>query len=113
MDMTPFAHESQRPSRRRECSLGWDGLVVDLPATGSPVGGTRPDPLTGQPIDWSQWLTLGIEAEAQERLRRATMTGRPCGSEAFALDLETRLGRRLTPRKRGRKPAASGEPGFQ
>jgi putative transposase len=83
--------------------------AAGLPAAGCPFGGTRPHPLTGRPIGWRAWLALGLEAEALERLRRTTMTGRPCGSEAFARRLEKRLGRRLREQKRGRKPSSLAE----
>ncbi|MEN6624787.1 MAG: transposase [Candidatus Sumerlaeia bacterium] len=90
-------HHSGVPAR------DWPG---ELPATGSPFGGTRPHPLDGRPMAWADWLSLGLEAEAIDRLRRATMTGRPCGSESFAQGLEAQLGRVLTPQKRGPKSTA-------
>ena len=109
-------HVTHRGNRRADVFYDDNdrrSYVVDLPAVGCPFGGTRRDPLTGQPMDWCQWLARGVEAEAEERLRRATMTGRPCGSETFALGLEKRLGRHLIPQKRGRKPAVTAEPEVQ
>jgi hypothetical protein len=39
-------------------------------------------------------------------LRAAEMTGRPVGDKNFIASLEHRLGRALSPRKRGPNPAA-------
>jgi putative transposase len=39
-----------------------------------------------------------------ERLREATRTGRPLGSEAFTQKLEAEKQRTLSPQKRGPKP---------
>ena len=48
---------------------------------------------------------------ALQALRSAERTGRPLGAPAFVQDLERRLGRTLSPRGRGRKPAIPpGEP---
>jgi len=54
-----------------------------------------------------------IEAEPDEAafaaLRRSEAIGRPLGSPAFLAALELRLGRVVTPAKRGRKPKAGGD----
>jgi putative transposase len=42
-------------------------------------------------------------------LRAAEITGRPVGGEAFIAALERRLGRPLSPRKRGRKAKAAAD----
>ncbi|MCE5230417.1 transposase [bacterium] len=100
-----YAEEWLWSSARAHCGLKPATGSTALPAVGSPFGGTHPHPLHGRPISWSDWLRLGLEAEALDRLRRATMTGRPCGSAEFACGLEAQLGRNLTPQRRGRKPA--------
>lgn len=74
-----------------------------LLAPDRPFCGQRHHPLTGKPITWTEFLALPLEIEALDRLRRATLSGRPCGSEAFTADLESRLSRSLTPAPRGRK----------
>ena len=56
------------------------------------------DLLAGDPVD-SDFAPL----------RRSELIGRPLGSAAFVADVESRLGRRLAPRKRGRKHRAGGE----
>jgi hypothetical protein len=113
---TPY-HVTQRGNRREplfftheDRALYWSSAGAHagiapparLLAPDRPFGGRRPHPVTGAPLPWSQWLALGLEAEAQERLRRATSTGRPCGSTPFVATLESELARPLTPRPRGR-----------
>ncbi len=52
---------------------------------------------------WRETLRVGIDDEALgERIRLATMTGRPFGSEEFAEGLEMVAHRRLRPRSAGR-----------
>jgi putative transposase len=54
---------------------------------------------------WAQILGKGfLEAALAERLREATRTGRPLGTETFTRGLELGTGRVLVPRKRGPKP---------
>ena len=54
-------------------------------------------------------LRLGVEAEIlQERLRLATLTGRPFGSDQFIQNLELTSNRRLRPQPSGRKVARKG-----
>src|SRR5258708_3865433 len=49
---------------------------------------------------WRETLRLGVEEEAlQERLRLATTTGRPFGSDQFIEQLELNSNRRLRPRR--------------
>lgn len=70
------------------------------------VGQRTDDPLVGEPgdlgspADWRKWL----ECDPQEMalLRKATRTGRPCGSPRFTAELEQFTGRRLTPSIGGR-----------
>ncbi len=60
------------------------------------------------PETWNRALAVGIEdAELMARIRQATHTGRPVGSEEFVHAAELRLGRRLALAKRGRKPKAA------
>ncbi len=67
-------------------------------------------------VRWRQVLRDGIEEEAfRERLRVATRTGRPLGSDHFVEDMERALNRPLRPREPGR-PKKTGDsirdPGF-
>ena len=61
-------------------------------------------PFPGPVPDWAAWLARGLGEDDAVRIRRATYTGRPCGSEAFVRQMEALTGRCLAPRKRGRKP---------
>lgn len=73
--------------------------------------GLREDPLLAADFpppdvieDWSAWLAEDGDPETEDRIRRQTHTGRPCGAAAFLDQLESLLHRTLRPRKRGRKP---------
>ncbi|HEY9216718.1 MAG TPA: transposase [Phenylobacterium sp.] len=52
-----------------------------------------------QLLGWSEY-----DAPLWEALRAAVKTGRPLGSPHFVSTLEGRVGRRLAPQRRGRKP---------
>ncbi len=100
--LTTRAEDWPWSSARAHCGLESGAPLL---AADRPFGGMHPDPMTGEPIPWSDWLARGIgDEDAASRLRTATLTGRPCGDETFVKDLEQRLGRSLTPQKRGRKP---------
>jgi hypothetical protein len=61
---------------------------------------------------WRDVLQIGVDDEALgERLRSATMTGRPFGSDEFTEGLELDAKRRLRPARAGRpkKPARDKE----
>jgi len=53
---------------------------------------------------WKAYLDEGLHGE-QELLSRHERTGRPLGSDSFINKLEAICGRRLHPRKAGRKPS--------
>jgi putative transposase len=56
---------------------------------------------------WRDTLQIGIEEESmQERLRQATLTGRPFGSGQFIEELESASNRDLRPKAVGRKRKA-------
>jgi|SRR5579872_463701 len=51
---------------------------------------------------WEEALRLGpAEAALQQRIREATRTGRPVGSEQFVRGAEALVGRSLVPKRRG------------
>ena len=57
---------------------------------------------------WQELLALNFRLTGGlDRLRTATRTGRPFGADPFIEQLEAKLGRRLFPAKRGRKPKRS------
>jgi putative transposase len=54
---------------------------------------------------WKRYLEEGLDSSGEvERIRSATRTGRPLGTENFVARLEALTGRVLRPRKRGPKP---------
>jgi putative transposase len=58
--------------------------------------------LTERIADWRRYLGEATDTPAQERLLKATKTGRPCGSEEFVATLETVLNRSFAIRPCGR-----------
>lgn len=88
-------------------AIAADPAAPALLAPDRPFGGPQRHPLTGRAITWTQWLALGLDEAEVARLRRATSTGRPCGTADFATRLEQQLQRPLTPARRGRKPATA------
>lgn len=61
---------------------------------------------------WREALADGQMDDALlERIRQATRTGRLAAAETFVEKMESSLGRRLRPRKRGPKTKAAGLPG--
>ncbi|MFN0167147.1 MAG: hypothetical protein ACKV22_12020 [Bryobacteraceae bacterium] len=54
------------------------------------------------PAEWQVWPDADGVAEAEQRLRSGTATGRPGDDEGFVLASEAALGRRLHPEKGGR-----------
>jgi putative transposase len=60
---------------------------------------------------WRETLRLGVDEEAlQERLRSATRTGRPFGSEEFLEEIQRSTSRALRPRQVGRPRKAPQQP---
>jgi len=60
---------------------------------------------------WRETLRLGVDDEIlRERLRPATRTGRPLGSEEFLEELERNTRRALRPRQVGRPQKAPQHP---
>jgi putative transposase len=60
---------------------------------------------------WQETLRLGVDEEVlRERLRSATHTGRPFGSEDFLEEIERNTNRALRPRQVGRPRKAPPEP---
>jgi len=52
--------------------------------------------------DWSAYLEEREDVALVEALRRNTLTGRPCGNDAFVLKIEEMLNRKLIALPRGR-----------
>jgi putative transposase len=63
-----------------------------------------------EPGWWPRVLASGFQqAQVQMRIREATQTGRPLGSDEFVKQIECAVARPLLPRKRGPKPRAGAE----
>lgn len=60
-------------------------------------------PMLAQIPDWGEYLARGTENE-EALFSRHERTGRPLGSDTFITELERISGRRLRPKKAGRKP---------
>jgi len=86
------AEDYRWSSAAAHCLRRQDPLLTDL--------GSIP-PLIA---DWSMWLADEEDPAELAAIRRNTGTGRPWGDKAFLEKLEARLGRPVTPQKRGRKP---------
>jgi len=62
-------------------------------------------PMLQRVDDWSAYLGQPVDPETTDAIRRNTRTGRPRGSEAFLMQLESMTGRSIRKRKPGRKGA--------
>lgn len=102
------------PVRARLAAVAWDWKWSSAQAR---IAGADPFGLI-DPSDfredccgefWKRVLADGwASASLTERLRQATQTGRPLGSEAFLSRAEQEAGRPLRPQKRGPKSKAAG-----
>jgi putative transposase len=70
-------------------------------------------PLLGEASNWAAFLVSGLDDPRADAVRRHERTGRPLGSEPFVADLEQRLGLRLRPARRGRKPGRREDEGSE
>jgi putative transposase len=62
------------------------------------------------PMKWKEVFGLGLRPSRElDRLREATRTGRPFGTDDFVAELEAKLGRNLFPQKPGPKPKAASQ----
>ena len=77
-------------SARAHCTRGKDLLLASQ----------RPFP--GEIPNWSAWLQEGLGDAEAEAIRSRTVSGLPLASPEFTLELERRMGRSLTPARRGR-----------
>jgi putative transposase len=64
----------------------------------------------GEPRRWAESLRDDGDENVERIIRKNTFTGRPCGNADFVRDVETKVGRRLSPRKPGPKPKVAGAP---
>ena len=90
--LTSTAEEWPHSSARARLGGSLDGLA-DL------------EPLSERVVDWSEFLDPARANAHLELFHRHQGTGRPLGSDSFVRRLERLTGRRLRPRKPGRKPS--------
>lgn len=98
------------PVRARLAAVpeAWPWSSAGAHACGRDDGLTTAAPLLGAAGDWRAFLAGGLKERDALDLRRHERTGRPLGDGRFLAELETRLGRRLRPAKRGRKRTGTG-----
>ncbi|TGX43485.1 transposase [Sphingomonas naasensis] len=84
----------------------WSSVHAHL---GAADGVTDTAPVAARAPDLSALLRAGEDVERIARLRRAETIGRPIGDSGFLARLERESGRKLAPRKRGRKPRDAGK----
>ena len=79
-------------------------LVVHAGACGRADDGiVRVAPLLERVGDWAAFMEGGVAETLAKRVEKHLGTGRPLGSEQWITAMETRLGKRLDPLKRGPK----------
>jgi putative transposase len=88
---------------RRPEEWRWSSARAHL--TGRSDGLTLVDALGIATAQWRAFLGASLSDDALETIRRGERTGRPLGDDTFVRRLEKLTGRRLAPRKPGRKPA--------
>lgn len=91
--MVTKAEQYRWSSAAAHCGLGDDAVLTGHRAW---LGELESVP------DWSGWLAEGDRPSQLTVLRQQAWRGLPCGSDAFVRDVETRLGRLITPRLPGR-----------
>jgi putative transposase len=90
--MVSNAWEYEWSSARARCGLGDDPLI-DF---SWPPEGSIPN--------WKTWVDIVGNRQVEDQIRKRTYSGRPCGDDSFVRTIESLTGRRLLPRKPGRKP---------
>jgi putative transposase len=94
------------PVRAKLCRVPWRWRWSSAAAhvAGQEDGLVRVTPLLERVKDWREYLLEPLEAKEEELWRQHERTGRPLGESAFLDRVESLLGRRVRPAKRGRKP---------
>ena len=96
------------PVRARLCDRAehWQWSSVRAHLSGKDDGLATVAPLLERIGDFATFLGTAEDQQATRALRVAETTGRPVGSSQWIEELERRSGRRLAPRKAGRKPSS-------
>ena len=89
-----------------ENAVDWPHSSARAHVLGRSEGLVRAAPTAERIEDWDAFLADDVSSADHEMLRRHGRLGRPLGSDAFVRELERIVGRRLRPRRAGRKPKA-------
>jgi putative transposase len=94
------------PVRARlvEDARDWPHSSVGAHLSGRDDGLATVKPVLDRVADFAELLETDADDPSFIALRRSELIGRPLGSPSFVATVEARLGRRLAPGKRGRKP---------
>ncbi|MDH3524964.1 MAG: transposase [Acidobacteriota bacterium] len=89
-----------------ETATSWPYSSARAQVLGKPDQLVNPGPVAERVSDWDEYLSRADCARQTEALERHERIGRPLGSDDFIKRLERITGRRLRPRKVGRKRTA-------
>ena len=87
----------------------WPHSSVGAHLAGRDDGLVSVRPLLDRAPRFADLLDGAPDEAAFAALRNSELIGRPLGAAAFLADVERRLGRKVTPAERGRKPGKGGE----
>lgn len=97
----------QNPVRAGICSdpfnYRWNSAKAHL--SGQSDGLVRIEDMARLIPNWRDFLNVPLMQETASNIRQHTQTGRPLGDERFVQNLEAITGKRLRPKKKGRKPS--------
>ena len=91
-------------ARLPDAAEDWPWSIARAHLAGQNDGMVQVQPLLDLAPDWRALLDSGLTEAKHLGIRSGERTGRPLGSTAFVVDLETQLGRTLARQKAGRKP---------
>jgi putative transposase len=86
---------------RRAENYPWSSATAHCGMRDDPVLSSLPKGRPAAREEWSAWLAEGDDAKMLARLRLYTRTGRPAGGKRFISALESRLERKLAPKRVG------------
>ena len=104
--ITAVRYVALNPVRARlvEDARDWPHSSVGAHLSGRDDGLTSVKPVLDRIANFADLLETDADDPSFIALRRSELIGRPLGSPSFVATVEARLGRRLAPGKRGRKP---------
>jgi putative transposase len=108
--MAAARYVALNPVRARLVERAWDWPHSSVRAhlAGRDDGLVRVQPLLDRAPRFADFLETDADDPAFVALRRSELIGRPLGDSAFQNAIGRRLGRVVTPGKRGRRPKGEG-----